>query len=80
MPSSSESSPHLLDGGRGGRATVTPIHDAARHLDVRPILTPDRCAIRPPSPTSGRSHRMPSWLADYGQIVPAPLLELRTER
>jgi methionyl-tRNA formyltransferase len=63
--------------GRGGRATVTPIHDAARHLDVRPILTPDR--LRDPAALADVRSLSPDLvvLADYGQIVPAPLLELR---
>jgi methionyl-tRNA formyltransferase len=63
--------------GRGGRTTVTPIHEAARHVDVRPILTPDR--LREPAAVSGILGLDPELivLADYGQIVPSALLELR---
>jgi methionyl-tRNA formyltransferase len=61
--------------GRSGRLTVTPIHEAARHLEVRPILTPARLgdhasvgevlALAPDLVV----------LADYGQIVPSALLD-----
>jgi methionyl-tRNA formyltransferase len=63
--------------GRGGRTTVTPIHDAARHIEVRPILTPQR--LRERASVSEILELDPELvvLADYGQIVPSPLLELR---
>ena len=63
--------------GRGGRTTVTPIHDAARHVEVRPILTPHR--LREPAAVSEILALDPELvvLADYGQIVPSPLLDLR---
>ena len=60
--------------GRGGRTTVTPIHEAARHLEVRPILTPER--LREPAAVAEILALDPELvvLADYGQIVPSPLL------
>jgi methionyl-tRNA formyltransferase len=63
--------------GRGGRTTVTPIHDAARHVEVRPILTPDR--LRQPAAMAEILALDPDLvvLADYGQIVPSSLLDLR---
>jgi methionyl-tRNA formyltransferase len=62
--------------GRGGRLTTTPIHDAARHVEVRPILTPPR--LREPSAVAEVLAIRPELLvlADYGQIVPPQLLEL----
>jgi methionyl-tRNA formyltransferase len=62
--------------GRGGRLTTTPLHDAARHLEVRPILTPPR--LRDPSAMADVLALRPELLvlADYGQIVPNELLEL----
>jgi methionyl-tRNA formyltransferase len=62
--------------GRGGRLTTTPIHDAARHVEVRPILTPAR--LREPSAVAEVLAIRPELLvlADYGQIVPPQLLEL----
>ena len=62
--------------GRGGRTTVTPIHEAARHLEVRPILTPSR--LRDPGAVAEVLASSPELivLADYGQIVPPALLEL----
>lgn len=63
--------------GRGGRTTVTPIHEAARHLGVHPILTPPR--MREPDALSAILALAPDLvvLADYGQIVPSALLDLR---
>lgn len=63
--------------GRGGRTTVTPIHDAARHLEVRPILTPPR--LRDQAALAEIMALEPDLvvLADYGQIVPSALLDLR---
>jgi methionyl-tRNA formyltransferase len=62
--------------GRGGRLTTTPVHDAARHAEVRPILTPPR--LREPAALSEVLGLGPVLLvlADYGQIVPSALLEL----
>jgi methionyl-tRNA formyltransferase len=62
--------------GRGGRLTTTPLHDAARHLEVRPILTPPR--LRDPSAVADVLALRPELLvlADYGRIVPNELLEL----
>ena len=63
--------------GRGGRTAVTPIHEAARHLDVRRILTPAR--LREPAALDEVLGLAPELvvLADYGQIVPSALLDLR---
>ena len=63
--------------GRGGRLTTTPIHDAARHVEVRPVLTPPR--LRQASAVADILALRPELLvlADYGQIVPAELLELQ---
>jgi methionyl-tRNA formyltransferase len=62
--------------GRGGHLATTPIHDAARHVEVRPILTPPR--LREPSAVADILALGPELLvlADYGQIVPAELLEV----
>jgi methionyl-tRNA formyltransferase len=62
--------------GRGGRLTTTPIHDAARHVEVRPILTPPR--LREPAAVADVLALRPDLLvlADYGQIVPSKLLDL----
>jgi methionyl-tRNA formyltransferase len=62
--------------GRGGRLSTTPIHDAARHLEIRPILTPPR--MRDPSAVAEVLALRPELLllADYGQIVPHELLEV----
>ena len=63
--------------GRGGRTTVTPIHEAARHLEIRSILTPAR--LRDPAALDEVVRLTPDLvvLADYGQIVPAALLDVR---
>ncbi len=63
--------------GRGGRTAVTPIHQAARHLDVHPILTPAR--LREAAALGDVLDLAPDVvvLADYGQIVPASLLDVR---
>jgi methionyl-tRNA formyltransferase len=62
--------------GRGGRPTPTPIHEMARHLEIRPILTPER--LRPPASIADILSLGPGLtvLADYGQIVPPSLLDL----
>jgi methionyl-tRNA formyltransferase len=61
--------------GRGGRTTVTPIHETARHLDIRPILTPPR--LREPGALDQVLALNPELVvaADYGQIIPAALLD-----
>ena len=63
--------------GRGGRPSITPIHDTARHLEVRPILTPER--LRATDSIAGILELQPGLvvLADYGQVVPAALLDVR---
>ena len=63
--------------GRQRRATQTPIHDTAQALGVAPILTPER--LRSPEATAAVLELEPDLivLADYGQIVPTALLELR---
>lgn len=62
--------------GRGGRATTTPIHDAAVELSIRAILTPER--LRDPASVAAILDLEPGLivLADYGRIVPAALLDL----
>jgi methionyl-tRNA formyltransferase len=62
--------------GRGGRQTTTPIHDAARHLEIRPILTPER--LRAPGSIAEILGLRPALivLADYGQVVPPALLDV----
>lgn len=62
--------------GRGGRTAVTPIHEAARHLELRPILTPER--LRSRDAVAEVLDQRPALivLADYGQIVPAALLDV----
>ena len=63
--------------GRGGRMAVTPIHEAARHLEIRSILTPARLRERADlDEVLGLSPDLVV-LADYGQIVPSALLDLR---
>ncbi len=61
--------------GRGGNTTTTPIHDAARHIEVRPILTPAR--LRDADAIAHVEALAPDLivLADYGQLVPATLLD-----
>jgi methionyl-tRNA formyltransferase len=61
--------------GRGGRTTTTPIHEAARHIEIRPILSPVR--LRDPEAIAQVDALAPDLivLADYGQIVPAALLD-----
>jgi methionyl-tRNA formyltransferase len=62
--------------GRRGEPRPTPIHDAALGLGLRPILTPDR--LRRPGSIAEVLGLDPELavLADYGQIVPDPLLDL----
>ena len=63
--------------GRGGRTAVTPIHEAARHLEIRSILTPARLREREAVDDVLRLAPDLVVLADYGQIVPSALLDLR---
>jgi methionyl-tRNA formyltransferase len=62
--------------GRGGRVSTTPIQDAAEELSVPAILTPER--LRDPASVAAILALEPALavLADYGQIVPAALLEM----
>jgi methionyl-tRNA formyltransferase len=62
--------------GRRGSPAATPVERAARDLALDPILTPTR--LREPASTAAILDLRPGLvvLADYGQIVPAPLLEL----
>jgi methionyl-tRNA formyltransferase len=62
--------------GRGLRPTPTPIETTARDLGVPRILTPAR--LRDPASVGAVLDWKPTLavLADYGQIVPEPLLEL----
>lgn len=62
-----------------GRAQVfraTPVDAAARELDIQPVLTPPK--LRSPHAIDAILALRPSLavLADYGQIVPPPLLDL----
>lgn len=62
--------------GRGRKMTRSPVQEAAEPLRLRPVLTPERLR----NPTSLRSvlALAPDLvvLADYGQLVPAPLLDV----
>jgi methionyl-tRNA formyltransferase len=62
--------------GRGHEPTPTPAGVAARALDDLTILTPDR--LRTPESIEAVLALGPGLavLADYGQIVPSPLLEM----
>jgi methionyl-tRNA formyltransferase len=62
--------------GRRQEVTRTPIHDLAETLGIERILTPDR--LRAPAAIAEILALEPDLavLADYGQIVPAPLLGL----
>ena len=63
--------------GRGGRLTPTRIGKRAAEIGVDPILTPAR--LRAPASIEGVLELGPDLLvlADYGQIVPAELLDVR---
>jgi methionyl-tRNA formyltransferase len=63
--------------GRGGRLTSTPIAATAAELGVEPVLTPDR--LRAPESREAILRLEPDLLvlADYGQIVPPELLDVR---
>lgn len=62
--------------GRKQEPTATPLHDAADQLGVKTILTPER--LRAQASVDAVIALEPELLvlADYGQIVPVPLLEL----
>jgi methionyl-tRNA formyltransferase len=62
--------------GRAGRLTSTPIHETALELGVGRVLTPDR--LRAPDAIAAVLALAPELaiLADYGQIVPAAILDL----
>lgn len=63
--------------GRSGLPTPTPVAEAAAELRLRPLLTPD--LLRDPVAIAAvlALHPDLAVLADYGQIVPPQLLELR---
>ncbi len=63
--------------GRGQRLQRSIIHDVASELGLAPILTPER--LRAPDALAAVLSLEPVLivLADYGQIVPGPLLDLR---
>jgi methionyl-tRNA formyltransferase len=62
--------------GRSGKLTSTPFDDAARELAIDPVLRPPR--LRAPEAVAEVLALAPELavLADYGQLVPAPILEL----
>jgi methionyl-tRNA formyltransferase len=62
--------------GRRQVITVTPVEAAARALGIGPVLTPPR--LRHPDAIAAILALRPALavLADYGQIVPPPLLDL----
>lgn len=63
--------------GRKQEPLTTPIHDTADELGVKTILAPER--LRAPESIGAVLGLGPELLvlADYGQIVPAPLLQIR---
>ena len=63
--------------GRQARPKATPIELSASDLGVAPILTPER--LRDPASIAAVLALEPELavLADYGQLVPGPLLRLR---
>ena len=62
--------------GRRHEPNPTPVDHAARELGIEPVLTPTR--LRDPEAIEAVLARSPDLavLADYGQIVPAALLEM----
>lgn len=62
--------------GRGRRMTRSPVQVAAEPLRLRPVLTPER--LRTAASLRSVLALAPDLvvLADYGQLVPAPLLEV----
>jgi methionyl-tRNA formyltransferase len=65
------------EAGRSQSWTPTPVAAAAAGLDIHPVLTPPR--LRHPEAVAAILALRPDLavLADYGQIVPPPLLDLR---
>ena len=63
--------------GRGLEVVKTPVEEVARELGLTPVLTPRR--LRDPAAIEEVLATKPALivLADYGQIVPAPLLGVR---
>ena len=63
--------------GRTRELTRTPVHDAAGHLGIETVLTPGR--LRDPQSVADLLALAPELvvLADYGQIVPAALLDVQ---
>ncbi|MEX2010766.1 MAG: methionyl-tRNA formyltransferase [Chloroflexota bacterium] len=62
--------------GRGRRMTRSPVQEAAEPLRLRPVLTPER--LRTAASLRSVLALAPDLvvLADYGQLVPAPLLDV----
>lgn len=62
--------------GRGRRMTRSPVQEAAEPLRLRPVLIPDR--LRTPVSLRSVLALAPDLvvLADYGQLVPEPLLDV----
>jgi methionyl-tRNA formyltransferase len=62
--------------GRGRKITRSPVQEAAEPLRLRPVHTPER--LRAPAALRSVLSLAPDLviLADYGQLVPAPLLDL----
>jgi methionyl-tRNA formyltransferase len=62
--------------GRGRRMTRSPVQEAAEPLRLRPVITPER--LRTAAALRSVLALAPDLvvLADYGQLVPAPLLEV----
>ena len=62
--------------GRGRRMTRSPVQEAAEPLRLRPVLTPEK--LRTPEALRSVLALAPDLvvLADYGQLVPAPLLDV----
>jgi methionyl-tRNA formyltransferase len=63
--------------GRGRRMTRSPVQQAAEPLRLRPVLTPAH--LRAPAELRAVLALAPEMvvLADYGQLVPGPLLDLQ---
>jgi methionyl-tRNA formyltransferase len=62
--------------GRGRRMTRSPVQEAAEPLRLRPVLTPEK--LRTAASLRSVLALAPDLvlLADYGQLVPAPLLDV----
>ncbi|HEY6058114.1 MAG TPA: methionyl-tRNA formyltransferase [Candidatus Limnocylindrales bacterium] len=63
--------------GRHGEPSATPVDRAAHELGLAPVLRPER--LRAPDAIKAVVDRTPELivLADYGQLIPRALLELR---